>query len=82
MIFLSEYGNIMFLSILRSIFLINFLSNFLIIFIFTVLFSCLVVFIRSSYPRFRYDLLMTIAWQVLLFLRFIFLIWIMLFVSL
>lgn len=80
-IFLSEYGNIMFLSILRSIFLINFVSNFPMIFIFTVLFSCLVVFIRSSYPRFRYDLLITIAWQILLFLRFIFLIWIILFVS-
>src|SRR5574343_57973 len=60
-IFLSEYGNIIFLSILSSLFLINFLSNFIIIFIFTVLFSSLVVFIRSSYPRFRYDLLMTLA---------------------
>jgi NADH:ubiquinone oxidoreductase subunit H len=78
---LSEYGNIIFLSILRRIFLINFISNFFLIFIFTVLFSCLVVFIRSSYPRFRYDLLITLAWQVLLFLRFIFLIWIILFVS-
>lgn len=79
MIFLSEYGNIIFLSMLRSLFLINFLSNFIIIFIFTVLFSSLVVFIRSSYPRFRYDLLMTLAWQILLFLRFLFLCWMILF---
>ena len=79
-IFLSEYGNIMFLSMLTSIFLINFISNFVLIFLSTVLVCCVVVFIRSSYPRFRYDLLMTIAWQVLLFLRFIFLIWIITFV--
>ena len=80
MIFLSEYGNIMFLSILTSIFLINFMSNVALIFLSAVLICCLVVFIRSSYPRFRYDLLMTVAWQVLLFLRFIFLIWIITFV--
>jgi NADH-ubiquinone oxidoreductase chain 1 len=80
MIFLSEYGNIMFLSILRRLFLINFLSNFMIIFLITVVISCLVVFIRSSYPRFRYDLLITIAWQIILFLSFIFLIWIITFV--
>jgi NADH-ubiquinone oxidoreductase chain 1 len=78
-IFLSEYGNIIFLSILSSLFLINFLSNFIVIFVFTVLFSSLVVFIRSSYPRFRYDLLMTLAWQILLFLRFLFLCWMILF---
>lgn len=79
-IFLSEYGNIIFLSILTSIFLINFISNFVVIFLITVLICCLVVFIRSSYPRFRYDLLMSVAWQILLFLRFIFLIWMMIFV--
>jgi len=80
-IFLSEYGNIIFLSILSRLILINFLSNFLAIFFCTVLISCLVVFIRSSYPRFRYDLLITIAWQIFLFLSFIFLIWIILFTS-
>jgi NADH:ubiquinone oxidoreductase subunit H len=58
---------------------LNFLSNFIVIFIFTVLFSSLIVFIRSSYPRFRYDLLMTLAWQILLFLRFLFLCWMILF---
>jgi NADH:ubiquinone oxidoreductase subunit H len=56
-------------------------SNFLLIFLATVLISSIVVFIRSSYPRFRYDLLIIIAWQVLLFLRFLYLIWIILFVS-
>lgn len=80
MIFLSEYGNIIFLCILTSIFLMNFISNFVLIFMSTVLVCCLVVFIRSSYPRFRYDLLITVAWQVLLFLSFIFLIWIITFV--
>jgi NADH-ubiquinone oxidoreductase chain 1 len=60
-IFLSEYGNIIFLSILRGLFLINFLTNFIMIFVITVLVSCLVVFIRAAYPRFRYDLLITLA---------------------
>lgn len=80
-IFLSEYGNIIFLSIIRRIFLFMIFSNFLLIFLATVLISSIVVFIRSSYPRFRYDLLIIIAWQVLLFLRFLYLIWIILFVS-
>lgn len=80
-IFLSEYGNIMFLSIIRRLFLIASVSNFIMIFVLTVIISCMVVFIRSSYPRFRYDLLITIAWQVLLFLRFLFLIWIIVFIS-
>ncbi len=80
-IFLSEYGNIIFLSILRGIFLARFLSNFILLFFLTVLISCLVVFIRSTYPRFRYDLLITLAWQVFLFLRFLFLCWAMLFAS-
>lgn len=78
-IFLSEYGNIMFLSILRRLFVLTFITNFIGLFLITVLISCLIVFIRSSYPRFRYDLLITIAWQVLLFLRFLFLLWMMLF---
>jgi NADH:ubiquinone oxidoreductase subunit H len=46
-----------------------------------VLFRSLIVFIRSSYPRFRYDLLITLAWQILLFLSFLFLCWIILFVA-
>ena len=80
-IFLSEYGNIIFLSILTSLFLINFLSNFLVLFFSTVIIRRLVVFIRSTYPRFRYDLLITLAWQVFLFISFLFVIWIIIFTS-
>ena len=56
LLFLAEYGIIIFFSILLSLFFFKtlFFCFFLIIFIF--------IFIRRVYPRFRYDILIKIIW--------------------
>lgn len=53
LLFLSEYGNILFISYLRAIIII---SKFIIIFI-----MILVLWVRASYPRLRYDKLIVLA---------------------
>nr|YP_009026502.1 NADH dehydrogenase subunit 1 [Rhigonema thysanophora]AGZ90410.1 NADH dehydrogenase subunit 1 [Rhigonema thysanophora] len=67
LLFLSEYGSLIFFSLLFSVLFFNFsmLAGF-------VLFSVL-VFIRSSYPRFRYDMMMNFFWFKMLPLSLIFL---------
>lgn len=52
LLFLSEYGMLIFFSLLRSVLFFNF-SIFAAILVFSLL-----IFIRSSFPRFRYDLMM------------------------
>nr|YP_009347356.1 NADH dehydrogenase subunit 1 [Nippostrongylus brasiliensis]APU89579.1 NADH dehydrogenase subunit 1 [Nippostrongylus brasiliensis] len=56
LLFLSEYGCLIFFSVLGSCLFFNFslLGSF---FIFSLL-----IFIRSSYPRFRYDMMMSMFW--------------------
>nr|YP_010708752.1 NADH dehydrogenase subunit 1 [Cruznema tripartitum]WCR50919.1 NADH dehydrogenase subunit 1 [Cruznema tripartitum] len=67
LLFLSEYGALIFFSVLSSVLFFNFsiLATFLI-------FS-LLIFIRSSYPRYRYDFMMSLFWFKLLPLSLIFL---------
>nr|UNH90041.1 NADH dehydrogenase subunit 1 [Ancylostoma sp. HL-2021] len=56
LLFLSEYGSLIFFSVMSSMLFFNFsmLMSF-------VIFS-IMIFIRSSYPRFRYDMMMMMFW--------------------
>nr|QXE43454.1 NADH dehydrogenase subunit 1 [Ophidascaris baylisi] len=60
LLFLGEYGALLFFSTLTSVLFFDF-SYVVIYCVFTVL-----VFIRSAYPRFRYDLMMSFFWFKLL----------------
>jgi len=53
LLFLSEYGVLIFFSVLFSVLFFSFSL------LFVYLFFSILIFIRSSYPRFRYDLLMS-----------------------
>jgi len=67
-IFLSEYAILLYSCMLITyIFLIWFIPfNFVIITIFTLFFSFLFTWIRITYCRFRYDILIMISWKILL----------------
>lgn len=58
LIFLSEYSNIIFFRVLTRI-----LFFFPFILIFSIFFFFLVIWIRSVLPRFRFDLLIDLAWK-------------------
>nr|YP_003875473.1 NADH dehydrogenase subunit 1 [Chandlerella quiscali]ADL39031.2 NADH dehydrogenase subunit 1 [Chandlerella quiscali] len=55
-LFLGEYGNLLYFSFLMSSLFFN-MSFFFFYFI-----VCLIVFSRSAYPRFRFDMLMSLCW--------------------
>nr|AHZ34681.1 NADH dehydogenase subunit 1 [Batillipes longispinosus] len=61
LIFLAEYGMIIFMSYVLSIVLIGFsiLANI----VFTLLFCTLFLVLRASMPRIRYDHLMNLVWK-------------------
>nr|YP_007475048.1 NADH dehydrogenase subunit 1 [Haemaphysalis inermis]AFU55297.1 NADH dehydrogenase subunit 1 [Haemaphysalis inermis] len=63
LIFMAEYGMIMAISILTNYLFFGFsnLSNLL-----TLILMMLFILIRGTYPRFRYDKLMMMAWKVIL----------------
>ena len=54
LLFLSEYGSLIFFRVLRSILFFNF-SMLISLVIFSI-----IIFIRRSYPRFRYDIIIII----------------------
>jgi len=60
LLFLSEYGSLIFFRVLRSVLFFDF--SILIAFI---IFS-LLIFIRRSYPRYRYDFIISLFWFKLL----------------
>nr|YP_009550277.1 NADH dehydrogenase subunit 1 [Heterorhabditis indica]YP_817451.1 NADH dehydrogenase subunit 1 [Heterorhabditis bacteriophora]ABJ80695.1 NADH dehydrogenase subunit 1 [Heterorhabditis bacteriophora]AZU95936.1 NADH dehydrogenase subunit 1 [Heterorhabditis bacteriophora]QAA11081.1 NADH dehydrogenase subunit 1 [Heterorhabditis indica]QAA11093.1 NADH dehydrogenase subunit 1 [Heterorhabditis bacteriophora] len=60
LLFLSEYGSLIFFSVLSSVMFFNF-SMVMSFLVFTLL-----IFIRSSFPRYRYDLMMSLFWFKLL----------------
>ncbi len=66
LIFIAEYGIIIFLSIISTIILWgNHIKN--ISFLLILLFLCFFwIWIRATFPRFRYDKLIAIAWKVFL----------------
>lgn len=65
LIFIAEYARIFFFRILSSIFFFNVL-NIYIIYAYITLLAYIWILIRSTYPRFRYDKLMNLAWKTLL----------------
>nr|UYF12883.1 NADH dehydrogenase subunit 1 [Onchocerca lupi] len=65
-LFLGEYGNLLYFSCLTSSLFFG------MSFIFFYVVVCLVVFSRSAYPRFRFDMLMGICWFLLLPIGFYF----------
>lgn len=67
LLFLREYGSLIFFSVLSSVIFFNFS-----IFISFTIFSIL-IFIRRSYPRYRYDLIIRLFWFKLLPISLIFL---------
>lgn len=69
LLFLREYGILIFFSVLFSVF---FFKN-LLFFIF--IFFSILIFIRSSYPRFRYDLIINFFWFIILPISLFFLAW-------
>nr|QNV11604.1 NADH dehydrogenase subunit 1 [Neomikiella lychnidis] len=78
LIFLAEYSMILFLSLLFCVlFLFNSLFYFMFYFKFMMI-SYLFIWVRSTYPRYRYDKLMNLTWKfylmISLFLMMIFII--------
>lgn len=61
LIFMAEYGIIIFISFLRGR-LISPSENYLVQLLFIVLFIVTWVWIRCTYPRYRYDMLINLAW--------------------
>nr|UXK95580.1 NADH dehydrogenase subunit 1 [Macropostrongyloides lasiorhini] len=56
LLFLSEYGSLIFFSVVSSMLFFKF-SMIMSLMIFSI-----IIFIRSSYPRFRYDMMMMMFW--------------------
>nr|QCS25193.1 NADH dehydrogenase subunit 1 [Angiostrongylus cantonensis]QCS25217.1 NADH dehydrogenase subunit 1 [Angiostrongylus cantonensis]BAV82590.1 NADH dehydrogenase subunit 1 [Angiostrongylus cantonensis] len=56
LLFLSEYGSLIFFCVLYSVLFFGF-SLLMVYFMFS-----LMIFVRSSYPRYRYDLMMKMFW--------------------
>nr|YP_011010289.1 NADH dehydrogenase subunit 1 [Ventidius longitarsus]WPW46904.1 NADH dehydrogenase subunit 1 [Ventidius longitarsus] len=65
-IFLSEYMNIIFMSMLTVIFFFGCNLNSFSFFIKLVFMIFLVIWVRGTLPRFRYDKLMYLTWKVFL----------------
>jgi len=78
LIFVSEYGIIIYFSLISSIIFIQVITWFILPF--TIIFINFILIIRASFPRIRYDKLMYLAWVKLLPIRI--LIFILLLVSL
>nr|UDL72553.1 NADH dehydrogenase subunit 1 [Oesophagostomoides stirtoni] len=56
LLFLSEYGSLIFFSVMSSMLFFKF-SMLISMMVFSI-----IIFIRSSYPRFRYDMMMMMFW--------------------
>jgi len=70
LIFISEYLNILVIRLLRSLIFIPFFywgafKDFLLI-LYTLFFSFVFIWIRGSFPRFRYDQLISLTWKTFL----------------
>lgn len=61
LIFIAEYSSILLLSILSSFIFFSFL-----VFLFFCFLSFIYLWVRTSFPRLRYDLLMVMAWKGLI----------------
>nr|UJG45344.1 NADH dehydrogenase subunit 1 [Aquarius najas] len=65
-IFLSEYMNIIFMSLMTVIFFLGCDLNSIIFYFKLVFIIFLVIWVRGTLPRFRYDKLMYLTWKVFL----------------
>nr|YP_006576029.1 NADH dehydrogenase subunit 1 [Sphenophorus sp. BYU-CO246]ACZ58556.1 NADH dehydrogenase subunit 1 [Sphenophorus sp. BYU-CO246] len=63
MIFLAEYSNILFMSMICSMLFLGGILNSFSIFIKIVFMSFLWIWVRGTLPRYRYDKLMYLAWK-------------------
>nr|ALD62498.1 NADH dehydrogenase subunit 1 [Leptoxis ampla] len=68
LIFLAEYANILIMSLFSTILFLGgsqmfFMKSDLILVVKIIFFAFLFIWIRASYPRFRYDLLMGLTWK-------------------
>ena len=65
LIFIAEYGRIYFLSIITSV-IFRFSANFLVVRLWTRRIVFIWVWTRTTFPRYRYDLLINLAWKRIL----------------
>lgn len=66
LIFLAEYGIIIFFRFIIIVIFTNLLNYFFFIFIFINLLRSLIIFIRGLLPRIRYDNLIYLCWKIIL----------------
>lgn len=71
LIFIAEYGIIYFFSLISTIILLIRHLNIFKFVIFTASLIYFWIWLRASYPRFRYDLLITLAWKRILPFRLV-----------
>ena len=63
LIFIAEYANIIWISLFLRVFFFSFY-----LYLFLIGFIVFFLVLRASYPRMRYDFLMSLIWKVFLFL--------------
>nr|YP_009130779.1 NADH dehydrogenase subunit 1 [Ibalia leucospoides]AIK21701.1 NADH dehydrogenase subunit 1 [Ibalia leucospoides] len=63
LIFMAEYGMIMLMSVLFSMFYINNKNYYFLFYLKILLIMILIILFRGSYPRMRYDMLMMLMWK-------------------
>nr|YP_010241771.1 NADH dehydrogenase subunit 1 [Terebellum terebellum]QTI82458.1 NADH dehydrogenase subunit 1 [Terebellum terebellum] len=68
LIFLAEYANILVMSLFSALLFFGaenmfFFSNDIIFMVKVLFFAFVFIWVRGSYPRFRYDLLMSLTWK-------------------
>nr|YP_009440573.1 NADH dehydrogenase subunit 1 [Erpobdella japonica]ATG87476.1 NADH dehydrogenase subunit 1 [Erpobdella japonica] len=65
LIFMAEYCNILFMSLLTSVVFYSFYMKFmsLTLIISTIIISSVFIWVRASFPRMRYDSLMMLTWK-------------------
>nr|WEY05594.1 NADH dehydrogenase subunit 1 [Lepisiota frauenfeldi] len=66
LIFLAEYGMIIFFSVFSVIMFTNLLESNFLMFFFCNFFSLMVIYMRGLLPRMRYDELMYLCWKIIL----------------
>nr|YP_009501917.1 NADH dehydrogenase subunit 1 [Freysuila caesalpiniae]AWU48921.1 NADH dehydrogenase subunit 1 [Freysuila caesalpiniae] len=65
-IFLAEYLSILFASMILSLFFLGGLSENLMFYLKLSFFSSIIIIIRGTLPRYRYDKLMSMCWKIYL----------------
>nr|AXS64978.1 NADH dehydrogenase subunit 1 [Cucujoidea sp. 35 KM-2017] len=65
-IFLAEYSNILFMSVIYCLLFFGAKFNSMIFFFYVVFISFFWIWVRGTMPRFRYDKLMYLAWKIYL----------------